>query len=209
MCYGTSALVSVVPLLNATYGAPPTRHGDKIGWCSIVPTNQTPSWGESVWHWTSFYAWVWCAFFALAVTLASIAINHARVLRRQGKPVALPCELLCSGYAVMVIIAWLPLVCHDVFVRNNPNAIVPAWVPVFCNVCACSMGWLCSAWFFFCPSHRGILKQLLSGRLPWHFGNQNKEASQRTICSEPDIMITSPDFGNVVIFTSTGLLAIP
>eukprot|EP00300_Choanocystis_sp_HF-7_P036623 c52489_g1_i1.p1 GENE.c52489_g1_i1~~c52489_g1_i1.p1 ORF type:complete len:322 (+),score=30.15 c52489_g1_i1:72-1037(+) len=165
ICYGIPVLVTLLPLINSTYGAPPP---DQIGWCWVVATDRTPSWGLNFWYWGSYYAWVWLCFAWIFAMLMVITAVYMRMRLANRRSVSTLGSLILSltGYPIAIVLAWFPAACYDFYTYNKPDVLLPFWVRKFGNACACSMGLMCALTYFSHPIHRLRLRQIFSKRTP-------------------------------------------
>eukprot|EP00300_Choanocystis_sp_HF-7_P027242 c32321_g1_i1.p1 GENE.c32321_g1_i1~~c32321_g1_i1.p1 ORF type:complete len:364 (+),score=33.85 c32321_g1_i1:65-1093(+) len=178
VCYGLPTFVTFIPLVHATYGAPPP---DRIGWCWVVPTNETPPWAMNFWYWMNYYIWVWLCFIVIFLMLVFITSSYIRMRIIQSKAVTSFRTALISltGYPVAIVLSWFPAACYDFYTYNQPDVEVPYWVRKLGNGCACSMGFLCAVTFFSDPLQRRMLVYAITRTRPTQSESLRASISQR------------------------------
>lgn len=113
LCWGIPIFVTLLPLLNMTYGSPP-------GWCWIVDTNDTPAWAPRLWYWVSYYIWIWISItgsiFANGVVFFKLQQVEA-VTRSTFQPIFYDLAI----YNLIIALCWMVPAACDFISYNDLN----------------------------------------------------------------------------------------
>ena len=91
-CWGFPAFLTLIPLTNVTFGAPP-------GWCFYIVKSHSPVWSLTFWYWFSFYFWIW----------ATVIFNFAIYIRISYHKTTLFVETRKVINDIMFTLVWYPI----------------------------------------------------------------------------------------------------
>jgi hypothetical protein len=143
LCWGIPIIATLIPLSNATYGAP-----GGLGWCWVVPTVGTPDWAMQVWFWLSYYAWLWLTFVIIVVYLCVITYKLQSIMAKT-REAFVPMFKKLFGYPIIIFISWFPVTCADFGQYSDPSLVYPDYVQQLTSTAACLMGVLSTVLFFY------------------------------------------------------------
>lgn len=109
MCWFLPVSVSLLPLINASYGP---LGDDGVGWCYIVETKSTPSWAILFWYWFSFYFIICCGIFGMVV-LSSLSVYRFVSIRPDISGPLWRIILHTWAYPAIVAISWGSALVYD------------------------------------------------------------------------------------------------
>ena len=143
VCWGIPVITTVIPLSNATYGAP-----GGLGWCWVVPTASTPKWAMKLWFWLSYYIWLWLTFTVIVVYFGLIALKLASVRAETAAQFRVIFYKML-GYPIIIFVSWFPSTCSDFGLYEHPGQVFAPWYTNLTNVLSCLMGALSSLLFWY------------------------------------------------------------
>eukprot|EP00300_Choanocystis_sp_HF-7_P023951 c25342_g1_i1.p1 GENE.c25342_g1_i1~~c25342_g1_i1.p1 ORF type:complete len:329 (+),score=42.95 c25342_g1_i1:52-1038(+) len=185
ICYGIPLLVTLLPLINSTYGSPPPTY---VGWCWVVDTKDTPAWAPTLWYWLNYYGWVWLCFVIIFGLVVATGIRYVRLQFHTKTSSAFRSTLLSlMGYPIAIIVAWFPATCQDFYDYEKPNVEYPEWVLNFADACACFMGTFCAITYFSNPTNRKMFVQTMihQSHQPQFVGMGRTESTLRPPVLDP------------------------
>jgi len=146
-CWLLPILLTFLPFINSTYGAP----GDQdYGWCFISSIKTTPKWSVLFWVWFSFYGWVWIiiVFIIILFTLTVQQIKDM-VLQKNKLPLIMAYQKL-EYYPVIIFICWFFPCLNDSFTYSpsNPDTKVYYNFASFAAIIPCLQGILTAIFFW-------------------------------------------------------------
>ena len=143
LCWGIPVIATVIPLSNATYGAP-----GGLGWCWVVPTASTPKWAMKLWFWLSYYIWLWLTFAVIVVYFGLIALKLTSVRAETATQFRVIFYKML-GYPIIIFVSWFPSTCSDFGLYEHPGQVFAPWYNNLTAVTACLMGALSSILFWY------------------------------------------------------------
>jgi len=143
LCWGLPIVVTCLPLINSTYGAP-----DGINWCWVVSTPSSPYWAPLFWYWMSFYAWIWLGFVIDVSMIVALIFQFMRLAPSTLNKVRKAFRTR-AGYPFIVLICWGGSAVTDFLTYQNPSFKLSCRVGTFVVVLECSSGFLSSIYFWY------------------------------------------------------------
>mmetsp|Transcript_9043 Transcript_9043/g.8068 ORF Transcript_9043/g.8068 Transcript_9043/m.8068 type:complete len:347 (+) Transcript_9043:56-1096(+) len=100
ICWGLPTLVTLLPLINTTFGAP-----DGLGWCWIVPTTTSPQWALLFWYTVSYSFWIWlCLFLNIVMFIVIYSYGQSNTVNTKNDINNVIFKLML--YPPVIIICW-------------------------------------------------------------------------------------------------------
>jgi len=112
--WGLACLVTFLPMINVTYGAP-----DGMGWCWVVNSSTSPPWALMFWYWASYYIWVWsCVLLSIAMFIMIYFFGQSNM--ESTKKVINKIIFKLMFYPPVIIICWGLTTVHDtIYIINS------------------------------------------------------------------------------------------
>lgn len=119
ICWIVPIMLSIVPLMNSTYGC---ADGEEICWCFIADRRNTPQWASDYWYIISFYMWLWgaLAFYVLTVLVCLVFVLIAKSDHAQ--QILLPKMFKLLTYPAIIVLCWTLPTIKDILSIFTPNS---------------------------------------------------------------------------------------
>lgn len=142
VAWGLPTLVTFLPLINVTYGAP-----DGMGWCWVVALPSSPSWALTFWEWANYYAILWpCVGIIFVIVLRVIYELQTAVHERTKSSVTKVLHRL-QYYPWVIIASWI-IPCYTDF--NTSSTAYPGFkvISYLSQIMPCLQGFLTAVAFW-------------------------------------------------------------
>ena len=153
VCWGIPVIATLIPLSNATYGAP-----GGLGWCWVVPLASTPKWAMKLWFWLSYYIWLWLTFAVIIFYFGLIALKLTSVKAETAAQFRVIFYKML-GYPIIIFVCWFPSTCSDFQLYQYPGQVFAPWYSNLTSDLSCLMGALSS--FVFWYTNMGLANEWL------------------------------------------------
>lgn len=134
--WGLPVIVTLLPFINATYGAP-----DGLGWCFVVPTRSTPTWGLLFWYWFSYYVWLWGSVGIIGIMLLMTKFI-SRGHKESSQKVLWKAIWKLQLYPLLIVICWSVPAFTDTVLATPGIAINSIVLSNLSLILPCSQGFL-------------------------------------------------------------------
>ena len=141
ICWGIPTLVTLLPLVNTTYGVPTNKHNtETYKWCWVVATDNSPEWALQFWFWMSFYLWVWMAIILIILLLIRISCIQKNKVKDERKSTMTKTLTNLTLYPIVFITCWLPSTIIDYLDYKDIYYDYNEIISYIGNILAVSMG---------------------------------------------------------------------
>lgn len=190
VCWGIPVLATVIPLSNATYGAP-----GGLGWCWVVPLASTPKWAMKLWFWLSYYIWLWLTF-AIIVLYFGLIAWKLKSVRAETAAQFRVIFYSMLGYPIIIFVSWFPSTCSDFGLYENPGQVYAPWYNNLTAVTSCLMGALSSILFWF--TNQGLaIEWLRLAEVGFSISQYNQMMASGQYLSHGRTKSNNPQMGNI------------
>lgn len=177
-------IVTILPFMNATYGAP-----DGLGWCFIVPTKSTPSWGLLFWYWLSYYVWLWGSVGTIGFLLA-LTKWISRSHKESSQKILWKAIWKLQLYPLVIVFCWSVTAFTDTVLATPGISITSPVLDYLSLVLPCTQGTLTSLvyWYQFDEARHLLLHYFgFEVNLPSSSSHNSSAASHRNSLKKSSI----------------------
>ncbi len=140
ICWTFPVIVTLLPLINATYG-----HDNGNTWCFVSQTSSSPDWAVTFWSLFAFYLWVLISIAIMILLMLDLFIK-VRSMPHTSNIVSNSLKKLVF-YPIVFIVCWIPSYISDY--SYSQHYAVKESTDVSGSILPCLQGFFLSITFFY------------------------------------------------------------